>query len=199
MHHPHSACVQFDHGKNGAEDNDMPNTIPHRFRPCAKWTIAIAAPLLALATAGHAANEEAGHVAARACVPGEPSIIVQVRGFKTDSGMVRAQLYGPDPDNFLDKGKWVTRIEKRRDGQNVMHFCFPVAAPGRYAIAIRHDANDNGRSDWNDGGGFSRNPDLSLFHMKPDFKDVAVGVNGAPVKVDIVMQYRQGLSIKPIS
>jgi len=157
----------------------------------------LAAPVLALATMSPAMAEET-HVPARACVPGERSIIVQVRGFKSGVGMVRAQLYGPDPADFLASGKWVTRIERRREAGDVMRFCFPVAAPGRYAIAIRHDANDNGRSDWNDGGGFSRNPGLSVFNMKPKFADVAVDVGNGPVTVDIVMQYRRGLSIGPV-
>lgn len=154
--------------------------------------------LLALAGALPARAQE-GHASPRACVPGERSIIVQVHGFKSDVGMVRAQLYGPDPADFLAKGKWTARIEKRRDTQAVTRFCFPVAAPGRYAIAVRHDANDNGRSDWNDGGGFSRNPRLSLTRMKPPFADVAVEVGHGPVTVDIVMQYRRGLSIGPLS
>lgn len=155
--------------------------------------------LLACATTATASDVETSHLPPRACTPGERSIIVQVRGFKSDVGMVRAQLYGPSPGDFLAKGKWITRIERRRDARPVMTFCFPVPAPGRYAIAIRHDANDNGNSDWNDGGGFSRNPDLSLMHMKPPFQDAAVEVREGPVPIEIVMQYRRGLSIRPVS
>ncbi len=155
--------------------------------------------LLASAATATAADVEAGHVPPRACTPGERSIVVQVRGFKSNVGMVRAQLYGPSPNDFLAKGKWLTRIERRRDARPVMTFCFPIPAPGRYAIAIRHDANDNGNSDWNDGGGFSRNPDLSLMHMKPPFTEAAVEVREGPVQIEIIMQYRQGLSIKPVS
>jgi uncharacterized protein (DUF2141 family) len=133
----------------------------------------------------------------RACVAGEPSIIVHVKGFKNDAGNVRAQIYGPNPATFLAKGEWTARSEKRRDGTPTMRFCFPVSTPGRYAIAIRHDANGNAKSDWNDGGGFSRNPSLSVFNMKPKFDEVAVDVKTAPVEIEVEMQYRQGLSIKP--
>lgn len=154
------------------------------------------AAMFALFTASAAGAEE--HVPPRACVAGERSIIVHVSGFKSDVGMVRAQLYGPNPADFLESGKYVSRIERRRDERAEMRFCFPVAAPGRYAVAIRHDANDNGRSDWNDGGGFSRNPSLSVLKMKPDFGNVAVAVGEGPVTVEIVMQYRRGLSIGPV-
>ena len=113
--------------------------------------------------------------------------------------MVRAQLYGPDGKAFLKKGAWTARIERRLAGKDSLEVCFSVPTPGRYAIAVRHDANDNGHSDWSDGGGFSRDPDLSLFHLKPKFDDVAVAVGNKPVSITIVMQYRHGLSIKPLS
>ena len=32
--------------------------------------------------------------------------------------------------------------------------------------------DNNGKSGWNDGGGFSRNPRISLVHLKPSFSDV---------------------------
>lgn len=154
------------------------------------------AAAFALLSASAAGAQE--HAPPRACVPGERAIVVHVRGFKSDVGMVRAQLYGPNPADFLESGRYIARIERRRDNQAEMRFCFPVAAPGRYAIAIRHDANDNGRSDWNDGGGFSRNPSLSVLKMKPDFANVAVNVGEGAVTVEIVMQYRRGLSIGPV-
>lgn len=134
----------------------------------------------------------------RPCVAGEPSLTVTVDGFKTDSGMVRAQLYGPNPGDFLDKGKWAMRIEERRTRSGPMTFCFPVDRPGRYAVAVRHDANANGKSDWNDGGGFTNNPRISLVDLKPAFSETAVQVASRPVRASVVMQYRQGLAIKPI-
>lgn len=134
----------------------------------------------------------------RACVPGQPSLSVTVTGFKTDSGMVRAQLYGPDAGDFLEKGEWAMRIEERRSRPGVMRFCFPVDRPGRYAVAVRHDANNNGKSDWNDGGGFTGNPRLSLTNLKPSFAASSVSVGNGPVNAAITMQYRQGLNIRPI-
>ncbi|HIQ19224.1 MAG TPA: DUF2141 domain-containing protein [Novosphingobium capsulatum] len=135
----------------------------------------------------------------RTCKPGHPSLSVTVTGFSGTTGKVRAQLYGPGGEHFLDKGAWSMRIERQREEAGPMHFCFPIDQPGRYAVAIRHDANVNGKSDWNDGGGFTGNPRLSLFHLKPDFDKAAVEVGSQPVQAKIIMQYRRGLSIGPIA
>lgn len=164
-----------------------------------KFTIAAtASTVLAslIAIGGPAAS--ATRTPDRACVAGQPSITVTVSGFKTDSGMVRAQLYGPNPGDFLGKGKWVMRIEERRASAGPMRFCFPVERPGRYAVAVRHDANGNSKSDWNDGGGFTGNPRVSLTSLRPTFNAAAVAVQSTPVTASITMQYRQGLSIRPL-
>jgi uncharacterized protein (DUF2141 family) len=134
-----------------------------------------------------------------ACGTGsEPSVLVRVTGLKSGTGKVRVQAYGPDPATFLKKGRWVRRMEVEPAGRRTVDVCLALPEPGRYAIAARHDANASGSSDWNDGGGFSRNPRLSLLHTKPAFADVAIAVRPGPAaRVDIVMLYRQGLSIGP--
>lgn len=135
----------------------------------------------------------------QACLPGQPSLTVEVSGFSNDRGTVRAQIYGPGGARFLDKGQWAMRIEQVRHGPGPMRFCFPIAQPGDYAVAVRHDANANGKSDWNDGGGFTRNPHLSLLHLKPAFGQSAVSVKDRAVRMPVVMQYRSGLSIGPLT
>ncbi|MCP9223427.1 DUF2141 domain-containing protein [Erythrobacter sp. LQ02-29] len=157
---------------------------------------ALAAVAALLTTASPALSET--RTPNRQCTAGAPSITVTVSGFKNNTGTVRAQLYGPDANDFLDKGEWAMRIEERRSSPGTMRFCFPIDKPGRYAVAVRHDANNNGKSDWNDGGGFTGNPKLSLLDLKPKFSEAAVTVGSSPVRANIVMQYRQGLSIKPI-
>ena len=56
----------------------------------------------------------------------------------------------------------------------------------------------NGRSGWNDGGGFSGNPHLSLVNLKPSYRKVAVNVGNGVRPVDVVLNYKRGLSIGPI-
>jgi len=134
----------------------------------------------------------------RECAAGKSAFLVTARGFSTNVGAVRVQLYRTDDGTFLDKGAWLVRAERKRDGKGEMKFCIPAPGPGRYGIAVRHDANNNGKSDWNDGGGFSRNPKLSVFNLKPDAANVEIRVDRQPVPVDVIMQYRSGLTIRPV-
>ena len=79
-----------------------------------------------------------------------------------------------------------------------MRVCIAVPNPGTYAVAVRHDVDgDNASGDWSDGGGFSRNPRLSLLNLRPRFNDVAVNVGQGTLGVNVVLNYRSGLSIRP--
>ena len=127
------------------------------------------------------------------------AVIVHVNGLKAAAGTVRVQAYGPDPATFLQKHRWVARVEAKPMGRRDVDLCLTLPGPGRYAIAARHDANANGKSDWSDGGGFSRNPSLSLFHLRPAFDQVAVPVRaGIPERISILMLYRRGLTLGPV-
>jgi uncharacterized protein (DUF2141 family) len=129
---------------------------------------------------------------------GKPAVLVSVAGLKNGSGKVRVQAYGPGPRNYLAKGKWAGRVDVPLGGRRGLDICLPLPAAGTYSIAVRHDANANRKSDWNDGAGFSRNPQLSLT-SKPSFAETAVRVGNEPARVRVVLNYRQGLSVRPIS
>ena len=126
-----------------------------------------------------------------------PTMTVRVTGLKSGTGKVRVQAYGPGGASFLDKGKWVRRVDVPLNGRRSLEVCVPLPKPGQYAFVVRHDANANRKSDWNDGGGFSRNPKLSLMG-KPNFAQTAVAVPNGPGKTNVVMNYRTGLSVKPV-
>lgn len=130
---------------------------------------------------------------------GEPAVLVNVTGFKNRVGRLRVQLYGNNPSDFLAKGKKLRRIDLPVTGSGPMRVCVAVPEAGRYAIAVRHDADANGKSGWNDGGGFSRNPRISLFDMKPKLAEVAILIGNGVKPVDVVLNYRKGLSIGPIA
>ena len=72
-----------------------------------------------------------------------------------------------------------------------------MPGPGRYAVAVRHDSDGNGRSGWSDGGGFSRNPSVSLVSLRPSYDRVAFNVGRGVAGVNITLLYRYGLSIRP--
>ena len=130
--------------------------------------------------------------------PSLPTMTVKVTGLKSGNGKVRVQAYGPGGATFLDKGKWVRRVDMPLNGRRSVEVCVPLPRPGQYAFVVRHDANANRKSDWNDGGGFSRNPKLTLMG-KPSFAQTAVNVGSGPSRTTIVVNYRQGLSVKPLS
>jgi uncharacterized protein (DUF2141 family) len=150
----------------------------------------------ALAAVPAAAPAQMGADAA-ACRAGHPSILVNVVGFNQRTGNVRVALYG-DPGTFLDRGATMRKINLPVTPNGLMRICIAVPHPGRYAIAVRHDVDgDNARGDWSDGGGFSRNPHLSLLHLRPSFDAVAVNVGQGVLGVNVTLNYRYGLSIRP--
>ena len=131
-------------------------------------------------------------------IGGKPAVLVSVSGLKSGVGKVRVQAYGPGAAFHLEKGKWAGRVDVPLNGRTALDVCLPLPKAGNYSVVVRHDANANRKSDWNDGAGFSRNPKLSLT-SRPSFAQTAIGVANRPTRLRIVMNYRQGLSVKPIA
>jgi uncharacterized protein (DUF2141 family) len=145
--------------------------------------------------AGPAAAAPAGEAAA--CARGDSAVLVRVAGLKAPRGMLRVQIYGSNPADFLAKGKKLKRVDVPVSAGR-MEVCVDLPGPGNYAVAVRHDADGNGKSGWNDGGGFSRNPKISLVNLKPSYNDVVIQVGRSVRAVDVILNYRRGLSIGPV-
>lgn len=165
-----------------------------------KLSSLVVVPLLALvAPVGVARAAILGpDAAACAAGSGKPAVLVRVEGFKERAGDLRVQIYGDDPKEFLAKGHKLRRIDLPVTSSGSMDVCVALPRAGNYAVAVRHDADGDGKSGRNDGGGFSRNPGLSLLSLKPRYEDVVISVGNAPRTVNIVLNYVQGLSIKPV-
>ncbi|WP_037461682.1 DUF2141 domain-containing protein [Sphingobium herbicidovorans] len=121
-----------------------------------------------------------------------PAVLVDVRGFAAPTGNVRVQSYPATKSAWLAKGAWLNRIDTVvRPSDGGMRFCVPVPEPGRYAIAVRHDRNGNGKTDISrDGGGFSNNPSISIFNLgKPSVQKAAVNVGPGVTRLTIKLQY----------
>ncbi|HVF37146.1 MAG TPA: DUF2141 domain-containing protein [Sphingomicrobium sp.] len=131
-----------------------------------------------------------------ACSAGKPSVMVHVAGFKQPRGKVKISVYGADTDRWLAKGGRVTKVKVPVTGR-AMDVCLPVPTPGRYAVAVHHDFNVNGERDRHDGGGYSRNPKVSLLNPKPPFSKAAFTVGNGPAKVGVTLLYVNGLTIGP--
>lgn len=134
-----------------------------------------------------------------ACIEGESAVLVRVAGFKARQGVLRVQVYGSNPADFLAKGKKLRRVDVPVASAGRMDVCVGLPGPGSYAVAVRHDLDGNGKSGWNDGGGFSRNPSLSLTRLKPSYSDVVIAVGRGVRPVDVTLNYRRGLSIGPVA
>lgn len=127
------------------------------------------------------------------------AVLVNVQGFRQGTGRVRVQSYS-GANNWLERGQWLHRVDipVRLQG-NDMTVCLPLPGPGSYGIAVRHDLNNNGDSDRRDGGGFSRNPDISFpFNMEPRYSEVSFRANAGVNRLNIVLNYLQGASVEPI-
>jgi uncharacterized protein (DUF2141 family) len=153
----------------------------------------LALAFLAAPGAAHAMGPDAA-----ACRAGGNGILVIVDGFRQRTGNVRVALYGGDPSRFLERGQTLRKIDLPVSGAGPMRICVAVPNPGRYAVAVRHDVDGNGRSGWSDGGGFSRNPDLSLASLRPRYETVAISAGRGVTPVNVVLNYRFGLSIRPV-
>lgn len=130
--------------------------------------------------------------------PGQLGFDVTVRGFRAPSGHIRVYVYGDDAGAFLQRGRWIRRVELPVSSVEPLRVCMTVDRPGRYAISIRHDVDGNRqRTDWNDGVGFSRNPRLSLGRLRPRLEEVTVSLESGVAPIEVVLNYRYGLQIRP--
>jgi len=129
-----------------------------------------------------------------ACVPGKPSVVVHVAGFKQPRGKVKLSLYGAD--HWLNKQGRISKVKVPVTGR-AMDICMPVPAPGRYAVAVHHDLNVNGERDRQDGGGYSGNPKVTIFNPKPPFSKAAFTVGNGPARVGVTLLYIKGLGVGP--
>lgn len=120
-----------------------------------------------------------------------PAIWITLTGIKQGGGTMRVQLYRGTKADWLQDGRWINRIElPARAG--TMQVCMPVPAAGTYAIAVRHDLNNNGRTDLtSDGGGMSNNPSINIFNLgKPSYTNTRFNVAAGTVQpIAITMKY----------
>ncbi|MEM6909370.1 MAG: DUF2141 domain-containing protein [Pseudomonadota bacterium] len=127
----------------------------------------------------------------RACAPGNgPAVRVTIRGIKSSTGKIRLQSYHATKADWLAKGRWLNRIEvPARKGS--MTFCMPVPSSGNYALAARHDANNNNETDISaDGGAMSNNPSINIFNLgRPGVDKTRFSVGSRVKSMTINMLY----------
>ena len=119
-----------------------------------------------------------------------PAVLVTLNGVKTGDGKIRVQSYRGTKSDWLEKGKWINRIELPAKA-GTMRVCMPLPSAGTYGIAVRHDMNGNGKTDiFKDGGGMSNNPSINIFNLgKPSYKKTAFEAGSRVKSITIEMKY----------
>jgi uncharacterized protein (DUF2141 family) len=151
-------------------------------------------PLAAVALLAIAGSAQAGSVVSNdmsKCGAGAgPAIQVNVRGIKGTTGKIRVQNYPATQSAWLAKGRWLHRMEARASAAS-LNFCVPLTASGKYAIAVRHDKNGNGKTDISsDGGGFSNNPSINVLNLgKPAVGKVAFSAGPGVTTITVNLKY----------
>jgi uncharacterized protein (DUF2141 family) len=151
-------------------------------------------PLLVAGLLAITGSAQAGSVISNdmtKCAAGQgPAIQVNVRGIKGTSGNIRIQNYPATASAWLAKGRWLHRMEARASAA-ALNFCVPLSASGKYAIAVRHDKNGNGKTDISsDGGGFSNNPSINILNLgKPSVGKAAFSAGPGVTTITVNMKY----------
>lgn len=152
--------------------------------------LAVLAPTASAQDAGVTYRQEIANNM-RLCAPGGgPAVRVTIAGIKSSEGNIRVQSYRGVKSDWLEKGKWINRIETKAR-QGTMVFCVPMPETGTYGIAVRHDTNGNGKTDLSkDGGAMSNNPSISIFNLgKPSYRKTAFEVDQGVTSIRINMRY----------
>ena len=121
---------------------------------------------------------------------GGPAVKVDISGITPAKGTLRVQLYRSTAQDWLQKGRWLNRIEVPVRAASTT-VCMPVPGAGTYGIAVRHDVNGNGETDLRtDGGGMSNNPAISVLNLgRPSYKQTAFAVADGVKSISIQMRY----------
>lgn len=122
--------------------------------------------------------------------PKGADIEVTVTNMRSEDGQVFACL-APAKDSFPDC-KGIGGKDLKIPADEAGYFAFHNVAPGRYAIAILHDENGNGKIDKalmipKEGFGFSRDAPVRM--GPPPFKAAAFDVGSEDVTQPIKMRY----------
>lgn len=126
-----------------------------------------------------------------AMAPVSTTVVVTVEGLRSNHGMVRACLTA-DPKTFPDCQRDPAAHRLTVGATDGTVIAFDQVLPGRYAIALLHDENGNGRVDKmllmpREGFGFSRNAPVRF--GPPSFASAAFELGPARMTTSIRMRY----------
>ncbi len=122
-----------------------------------------------------------------------PSINVKIQNISNNSGVIACAIFESKegfPSKFLKFGSKTMLTQIR--GKDAS-FEFSDIKPGKYAIAVIHDENRNGKLDTNffgipkEGYGFSSGAEVTL--SAPSFSDAVFSYDGGHLQMSISLNY----------
>ncbi len=129
------------------------------------------------------------------CRPSEagPALIVTVSGFKDRKGLLRAELYPANDEDFLGddnkliaEGKTFRRVEIAVPQAGTVQMCIRVPTAGTYGLSVLHDRNGDRKFNLtSDGTGFPGNPKLHRRQPRIDETHVVAGSGLTPVPITL--------------
>jgi len=135
------------------------------------------------------------------CRPNEPgpALLITAHGLKDRQGVLQAELYPDNDDDFLadDKvlireGKTFRRAVTPLPANGPAQLCMRVPAPGTYTLSLLHDRDGNRKfSVLSDGIGFAGNPHVG--RSKPAASTARVTAGPGVTPVSILLNYYHGL------
>jgi uncharacterized protein (DUF2141 family) len=135
-----------------------------------------------------------------------PALLITAVGLKDRKGLLRAELYPNNDNDFLEDdavlvnaGKTFRRVDLALTASNDPTLCMRVPAAGKYTLSLLHDRDRNLKFGFtSDGIGFSNNPKLA--RSKPKAASAAITASSGITRITIRMNYRTGLiSFGPLS
>jgi len=163
----------------------------------------VSSPLLVAAATQSTPDLGMAEGRCRSNEPG-PAFLVNVEGLKDRTGKLKLEVYPARDSDFLaddniliSAGKVFRRVEQSIPASGPVQLCIRVPAAGSYAVSLLHDRDGNRKFGWRvDGIGFAGNPKLGW--GKPAASAASAVARSGPTQIEIVMNYRRGLGMRPI-
>ncbi|WP_258001568.1 DUF2141 domain-containing protein [Fischerella thermalis] len=126
---------------------------------------------------------------------GKCNLTITIDGLKNQRGQICLNLFS-NSEGFPTSGDRALQSASMKITDTVPTITFQNLPAGKYAVAVIHDANCDGKLNCNflgiptEGFGFSRNPKIRI--GSPEFAEAAIVVEGANTHIQIQMRYLLG-------
>lgn len=141
------------------------------------------------------------------CRPNEPgpALLIVVHGLKDRDGILRAELYPANDQDFLaddnilvQQGKVFRRVDINVPQAGDPILCMRIPGAGRYSLSVLHDRDRNLKFGlFSDGIGFGGNPKIG--RSRPKAAAASVSAGASVTRTDVTLNYLRGFSMRPLA